>query len=316
MSLVCSLPCTCANLQANLNLALAYAIIAPLVLGFAFVGFLLLYLGFRYNWLYVFGNKIDMKGESYPIALHQLLGGVYLSTICLIGLMGIRKAWVPMALMILFGIFVIAFQFLVGHALRPLEPVSRPSDLKPEVTDADVSRQYQTPDGRTPSEGERTTVGEEYEMKSGMANDTNGTHPSQRGEMPEWTAQDSTPTDSTSHDKKNVKGNFLTRRLAPYCHTFYEKAKPMVAGCHDDTPEYEPGHIDEAYVNPAVADETPIIWLAKDHMGLSSQMVLENKESGLKSSDEGAWLTEKNKVEWDTEGFEAKVPIYEKTVNY
>ena len=216
--------------------------------------------------------------------------------------MGIRKAWGPMGLMIFFLIVIIAFQFLVARAIHPLEHVNRHSDLKGNVTDGDVSRQNETDEGRAPSEGERTTVGEEYEMKSGMANDTNGAH-------------DSTPADSTSHDK-NAKGNFLTRRLAPYVHKFYEDAKPMVANCHDDVPEYEPGHVNEAYLNPAIVDETPIIWLAKDPMGLSSQMVVENKESGLMSSDEGAWLNEKNKVEWATEEYDSKVPIYEKSVNY
>jgi hypothetical protein len=280
------------------------------VLGFAFLGFLLLYIGFRYNWLYVFGNKIDMKGESYPIALHQLLGGVYLSTICLAGLFGISKSWGPLGLMLIFLVFIIAFQFLVGHALGPLEPISRPSDIKRDLTDADVARNYGGEE-RPPSDGERTTVGEEYEMKSGMNNGTNGHTPANGTQNP--TSEDATPTDSTS---KNLKGNFLTRRLAPYVHKFYESGKALVADCHDDTPEYEQGYIDEAYLNPAIVDETPIIWLAKDPMGLSDHMVLENKESGLLSSDEGAWLTEKNKVEWDVEEAESKVPIFEKRVNY
>lgn len=290
--------------------ALAYSVIAPLVLGFAFIGFFLLYLGFRYNWLYVFGNKIDMKGESYPIALHQLLGGVYLSTICLAGLFGISKSWGPLALMIVFLVFIILFQFLVGHALRPLEPISRPSDVKSDLTDADVSRQYGGED-RPPSDGERTTVGEEYEMKSGMSNGAYGQKPAHGNDN--MTTEDSTPTDSSS---KNLKGNFLTKRLAPYVHKFYESGKPLVADCHDDAPEYEQDHIDEAYLNPAIVDETPIIWLAKDPMGLSDHMVKENKDSGLLSSDEGAWLNEKNKVQWDIENVESNVPIFEKGVNY
>jgi len=263
-----------------------------------------------------------MKGESYPIALHQLLGGVYLSALCLAALMGISKAWGPMALMLVFLVAAAVFQFLVGFALRPLEVISRPSDVQDDVKDADVARQYA--DGRSTSADERTTIaGEEYEMKAGMTNDTSGPQhangnrdPSEKAVMPEWTAPDGTPTDSIGVDKKDKKGNFLTRRLAPYVHKFYEKAKPMVADCHDDAPEYEPGHIDEAYLNPAIVDETPIIWLAKDPMGLSTQMVLENKESGLHSSDEGAWLNEKNKVQWALEEFEAKVPIYEKNANY
>lgn len=264
-----------------------------------------------------------MKGESYPIALHQMLGGVYLSAICLAGLMGISKSWAPMALMLIFLVAIIVFQVLVGAALAPLEAVSRPSDVKDEVTDEDVARQYQTEDARPPSDGERTTVAEEYEVKKDMTSDMNapqqatGQRPAaEKADLPEFATENQTPADSSSPEKKKGKGNFLTRRLAPYIHKFYLSAKPMVADCHDDAPEYEPGHIDEAYLNPAVYDATPIIWLAKDNMGLSSVFVTENKEKGLMSSDEGAWLNEKNKVEWSEKDFENKVPIYQRAVNY
>jgi calcium permeable stress-gated cation channel len=264
-----------------------------------------------------------MKGGSYPIALHQLLGGVYLSSICLAGLMGISKSWAPMALMLVFLVVIIAFQVLVGIALDPLQPVSRPSDVKDDLTDQSVSHQYQAEEVRPPSDGERTTVGEEYEMKPDVTNDTNDPQQvnrqrqaAEKTNLPEFATENGTPAESTSTDKKNLKGNFLTRRLAPYVHQFYLKAKPMVADCHDDAPEYERGHIDEAYLNPAIYAETPIIWLAKDNMGLSTHIVAENKESGLMSSDEGAWLNEKNKVEWSEKDFEEKVPIYQKALNY
>lgn len=251
-----------------------------------------------------------MKGESYPVALHQLLGGVYLSTICLAGLFGISKSWGPLGLMIVFLVLIIAIQFLVGYALGPLEHVSRPSDVKADLTDADVARHYGGEE-HPPSDGEHTTVGEEYEMKAAKNHGTNGQ--SNANEKQNTTANDSTPTNTSSN---NLGGNFLTRRLSPYVHKFYESGKPLVADCYDDTPAYEQGHIDEAYLHPAIADETPIIWLAKDPMGLSDHMVLENKESGLLSSDEGAWLNEKSKVEWNIEEAESKVPIFEKTVNY
>ena len=107
-------------------IALSYSCIAPLILGFATVGFTLLYLAFRHQWLFVNGNKIDMKGESYSRALQQLTTGVYLSAFCLIGLFAIATASStmavgPLVLMVIFFIAMVVFHVLIDRALGPLE---------------------------------------------------------------------------------------------------------------------------------------------------------------------------------------------------
>ncbi|AQZ11490.1 PHM7 (YOL084W) [Zygosaccharomyces parabailii] len=78
--------------------ALCYALIAPLVLIFAFVGFALLYLANVYTLSYVQGFTFDTKGLNYPRALFQLFCGLYLAQVCLIGLFIMGKAWGPLVL--------------------------------------------------------------------------------------------------------------------------------------------------------------------------------------------------------------------------
>ena len=107
-------------------IAISYSCIAPLVLGFSTVGFLLLYIAFRHQWLYVLGNKVDMKGEAYSRALQQLTTGVYISIVCLIGLfaIGASKNSVsigPLVIMIVLLVVVVVFQVLTDRALGPLE---------------------------------------------------------------------------------------------------------------------------------------------------------------------------------------------------
>ncbi|KAK3115933.1 hypothetical protein LTR53_004211, partial [Teratosphaeriaceae sp. CCFEE 6253] len=75
-----------------LVIALAYACIAPLVLGFAAVGIAMYYLSYRYNLIYVVMTKVDTKGEAYKRALQQIPTGVYLAELCLIGLMSASGA--------------------------------------------------------------------------------------------------------------------------------------------------------------------------------------------------------------------------------
>ena len=107
-------------------IAISYSCIAPLVLGFSTIGFLLLYIAFRHQWLFVFGNKIDMKGEAYTRALQQLTTGVYLALICLIGLFAIglsnSTAYLgPLVITIVLLVVVVIFQVLMDRAIGPLE---------------------------------------------------------------------------------------------------------------------------------------------------------------------------------------------------
>lgn len=103
-------------------IAITYSGIAPLILGFATVGFSLVYIAFRYNFLYVYETSIDTKGEAYTKALRQLLVGVYLSEICLIGLFAIAtgdniQAVGPLAIMALMLLITIIFTITLKTAI-------------------------------------------------------------------------------------------------------------------------------------------------------------------------------------------------------
>merc|ERR1711939_1129139 len=106
-------------------IALSYAIIAPLVLGFATVGFGLMYLGFRYNVLFTLGTQIDTKGECYARALKQLITGLYIGEICLIGLFAIGSAsgggglisLGPLIIMVVMLIATVIWQMEMSSAL-------------------------------------------------------------------------------------------------------------------------------------------------------------------------------------------------------
>ena len=78
------------------------------------------YLAYRYNILFVTDSQIDTKGLIYPRALQQLLTGVYIAEICLIGLFAINVTTGPLILMIVFLIFTALFHISLNSALDPL----------------------------------------------------------------------------------------------------------------------------------------------------------------------------------------------------
>lgn len=100
--------------------AMVYSCIAPLVLGFATIGMALFYFAFRYNVMFVSDAQIDTKGLIYPRALQQLLTGVYIGEVCLIGLFAIATTPGPLILMIVFLIFTALFHIAMNSALDPL----------------------------------------------------------------------------------------------------------------------------------------------------------------------------------------------------
>lgn len=85
---------TYANYQLLGCIALIYAIIAPLLLGFACIAFILIYIAWNYNLVYVLKpNSVDARGRNYPKALLQLFVGIYLGEVCLIALFVFQKNW-------------------------------------------------------------------------------------------------------------------------------------------------------------------------------------------------------------------------------
>lgn len=101
-------------------IAITYSAIAPLVLGWACIGMAFFYFAYRYNVLFVSDTQIDTRGLIYPRALKQLMTGVYLSEVCMIGLYGASVAPIQLALQIVFLVFTVLFHIGVVNALDPL----------------------------------------------------------------------------------------------------------------------------------------------------------------------------------------------------
>ncbi|KAA8642848.1 hypothetical protein EYZ11_008003 [Aspergillus tanneri] len=118
-------------------IALTYSCIAPLILGFAFIGLYLVYQAYRYNFLFVYDLRIDTKGLVYPRALQHLLTGLYLANICMIGLFAIRSAIGPLIIMVIFTILTILAHMSLNEAIAPLNSfLPRTLDIEEEAQQA------------------------------------------------------------------------------------------------------------------------------------------------------------------------------------
>ncbi|CBX94780.1 similar to DUF221 domain-containing protein [Plenodomus lingam JN3] len=77
----------------------------------------------------------------------------------------------------------------------------------------------------------------------------------------------------------------------------------------DDEPQYTDDEVAKAYANPAYTSSTPVVWLARDEVGVSAHEVRENEEKGVRCSDRGAWLDGEGRVRWSVGDF-GEVPVF------
>ncbi|PYH88204.1 DUF221 domain protein [Aspergillus ellipticus CBS 707.79] len=130
-------------------IAITYSCIAPLILGFAFMGLYLVYQAYRYNFLFVYDLRIDTKGLVYPRALQHLLTGIYLADVCLIGLFAIKGAIGPLVIMVIFLIATVLAHISLNEALEPLYTfLPRTLDVEEEAQQAKLEAQAHALDPR------------------------------------------------------------------------------------------------------------------------------------------------------------------------
>jgi hypothetical protein len=101
-------------------IALSYSCIAPLILVFAGLGMFFISYIYRYGLVYEYDSRFDTKGLFYPRALMQLLTGLYIAEICLIGLFALKTAIGPLLLMVVFLVFTYLVHISLDHAVTPL----------------------------------------------------------------------------------------------------------------------------------------------------------------------------------------------------
>ena len=267
-------------------IGITYSCIAPLVLGFATIGMSFFYLAFRYNVLFVTDSQIDTKGLIYPRALQQLLTGVYIAEVCLIGLFGIAATPGPLILMVIFTIFTVLYHFSLNSALDPLLytlPKSLESEEEAIRTELSMATQSKTASSsRDPSESK-----EKYNTSNGEV------------------ALPAAP---------HQRPNFIAKFFKPHIFADYSTLRRLVPhGSFDIDTLYQKEVADNAYFPPSVTSETPLLWIPKDDAGVSAQEVMHTARV-IPITDEGCTLDEKNKLLWDTEG--ARPPLWSEKIYY
>ncbi|KAF2109313.1 hypothetical protein BDV96DRAFT_503194 [Lophiotrema nucula] len=263
-------------------IAIVYSCVAPLVMGFAAIGLVMFYISYRYMLFYTVQTKIDTKGHCYTLALQQILTGIYLAELCLIGLFGLRGAKGPLIMTVVLFILTIIYNASMNRYLGPLEKYI-PADLAVEAEDEE-----QAPLLSSAEEGEANTDSQIHRLGA------------------------------QAHVPQQVLDP-IARFFQPHIFASHKAMKAWLKEGgefdEDDVPEYKEEDVKKAYLNPALTSATPLVWLARDQMGVGEKEIKELEKAGFKASDKGAWIDEKGRLKWSVEDF-SEVPIFKESIRW
>lgn len=258
-----------------LIIAIAYSCIQPLVLGFAAIGVWFYYLSYRYSLLYIRQTKVDTKGEAYGRALKQMVTGIYLAELCLLGLFSARKAKAQVAVMVVLLVVTAVLNVVLDRVLKPLELYLGEDQWKDQenlLAEEDGADTADEAARHAAAHGRRLGLSQLPKPLPRKLSDLfDGIISRARGEAEGW-------LNSSSSDEVDT-------------------------GLSEED-------LDKAYTAPAFTSKTPKLWIPEDKLGVSREEIGRNALMGIESTDEGAEVDEKGKLIWNHHFDE--VPIWKK----
>ncbi|POS72522.1 DUF221 domain-containing protein [Diaporthe helianthi] len=255
-------------------IALAYSCISPLVLGFAAVGLSLFYFSYRYTLLFMVQPKVETRGKCYTRALQQILAGIYVGELCLIGLFGLRKAKGPAIMLVILFFATIVYHVSTNRLLNPLED-HFPDDM------IDAENGEHDPLLSAAEEGQAIAAGDVQVDEH------------ERSRLQRIGREMRLPQKVVSP---------VAHFFEPHVYASHQAMRAFLARTGVETepaPEYNEEDINKAYQNPSLSSKTPLIWLPKDNYGLSKKEIESLSADNLEATDEGAWVSSRGKVDFD-----------------
>ncbi|OQO00755.1 hypothetical protein B0A48_13246 [Cryoendolithus antarcticus] len=315
-------------------IGLIYSIIAPLMLLFVSAVFALFWVAYRHNYYFVQRNKVDTYGALFENALTQLLAGIYILEITLIGLFFLVRnsddnlaATSQAIIMIVALILTAGFHYLHERLLSPLYELL-PVTLEDKAADAE-RKMYLTEfeDGAESGESEGTTVADPecpslQHRRAGETSYNNpaqldGTTTTQRLRLAHGvanTAAEARKTMLRLRERMDLHLAAVQSHGSSPTHTTISPTRAhkmqiadqlgaSIASYPDELTDLSPAERDAelraAYQDPVTREPAPMVWIPQDAAGVGEDAVRRSRKYGrlLQYSDQGAYLTMKGKVE-------------------
>lgn len=248
-------------------ISLSYAIISPMILLFAFAAFLMTWVTFLHNANYVVGKGTDSMGAHYPRAIFQMMVGIYLGEICLLGIFAVSKAWGCIVLEAIFIGATVFFHLQINQAFDHLITVVPNSVMRP------LDGESETLSWASENTKLKKEESSPFYSTDELVKDLASVPLLADGDSPEITSMP----------------NIVLRFLQPWVYLSYTEAKKYLP---DSFYELPPETDEHAFDLPEVGAKCPLVWIPRDPMGISTTFI-EKFKGVVEITDENSEFTEK-----------------------
>lgn len=258
-------------------IGIAFSVIAPLVLPFVSFAFVLYWVAYRYNVLYVYRYDYESGGRFFVAALNQVFTGLYVMEVCLIGHFFVTvgdegsSTCVPHGIaMIVVLALTAAYQVFMNRTFKSL------TEYLPVC--GDVYGDFLA----------TSQSGNEDEYDQGKRLDEGGRDTSPVLERP---GESSAPGGSR-HGRDHRAAKRQPPAISSRCPSIERKGLTFVE-THESADETLPSY---------GSSPKPIIWIPRDGYGISTDEICSTakRADSIRISDDGAWLDDEGNVKLDT----------------
>ncbi|RKP29105.1 DUF221-domain-containing protein [Metschnikowia bicuspidata] len=300
------------NFQFLVLITIIYAIVAPIILGFATIAFVLIFAAILYTFVYVLQpNSFDARGRNYPCALFFTFVGLYIAEVLLAIIFGLALAWPAMAIEIALVVATILIHVYLKHKYVSLFDAVPISAIK--VAAGDTTYKYPAVDcGRSEIKQQGKSFWEGCNPLDSKAADKVQVMPKTGAATVEESSFEKTsgaPTKASVQEKDSVNEEnatrpgplqapgFFQRMFNPRAQKF-EYLRSQMPAEYFQYVEYREDYVSTAYTDPAVRADEPHIWIPKDEMGLSDIEKNKALDNEVKCSNDNAVFDEKGRVQF------------------
>lgn len=258
-------------------IGIAFSVIAPLVLPFVSFAFVLYWVAYRYNVLYVYRYDYESGGRFFVAALNQLFTGLYVMEVCLIGHFFVTvgdegsPTCVPQGIaMIVVLALTAAYQVFMNRTFKSLtEYLPVCGDVYRDVLATNRS-------------------GNDDHYDQGKRSDQGGRGTSLVLERPGESSVPKASRHGRDHGAAKRQPPAISSRLPSV-----EREGLTFGKTHKSADETIPSY---------GSAPKPIVWIPRDGYGISTDEICSTakRADSILISDEGAWLDDEGKVKLDT----------------
>lgn len=280
--------------------------------------FCLFWIAYRHNYYYVQRNKVETHGQLFYQALSQLMAGVYVLEITLIGLFFLVRdeqgnaVCTPQAIIMIVALaLTAAYHYILESMMAPMYELL-PVTLEDKATEREKNRFGTDTDGAADEDqdaeqdDERTGSARPSIEKAGPRSQSRRDRAPERGMAS--TAANARRMMLRMHQRIEARLE-ATHAQGPQRSGTSRKMEvadelgASIARFPDELADLSPAerHAEarSAYQDPVTREPTPVIWIPQDSAGCSDDAVERSRKYGkwLTYSNAGAYLTPKGKCE-------------------